>query len=154
MRVIPDLVTTHRVIAPDLPGHGASGVDGGPLDADRVLAWLDELIERTCPSPPALVGHVLGGAIAARFAADQGDRLSGLVLVDTLGLGRFRPGAEFGSPCTAFWRDRPTRTHDRFCASARSISTACASRWASAGSRSRPTTSSSPAAPGAKAVGR
>ena len=25
MRVIPDLVTTHRVIAPDLPGHGTSG---------------------------------------------------------------------------------------------------------------------------------
>ena len=24
MRVIPDLVTTHRIIAPDLPGHGAS----------------------------------------------------------------------------------------------------------------------------------
>ena len=22
MRVIPDLVTTHRVVAPDLPGHG------------------------------------------------------------------------------------------------------------------------------------
>jgi hypothetical protein len=26
MRVIPDLVTTHRVLAPDLPGHGASEV--------------------------------------------------------------------------------------------------------------------------------
>ena len=25
MRVIPDLVTTHRVVAPDLPGHGTSG---------------------------------------------------------------------------------------------------------------------------------
>jgi len=24
LRVIPDLVTTHRVVAPDLPGHGAS----------------------------------------------------------------------------------------------------------------------------------
>ena len=24
-RVIPDLVRTHRVVAPDLPGHGASG---------------------------------------------------------------------------------------------------------------------------------
>ena len=29
MRIIPDLVTTHRVIAPDLPGHGTSEpVDG------------------------------------------------------------------------------------------------------------------------------
>ena len=31
MRVIPDLVTTHRVIAPDLPGLGASEVPDGPL---------------------------------------------------------------------------------------------------------------------------
>ena len=35
MRVIPDLVTTHRVVAPDLPGHGASEVRRRPLDADR-----------------------------------------------------------------------------------------------------------------------
>ena len=35
MRVIPDLVATHRVIAPDLPGHGSSTVADGPLDAGR-----------------------------------------------------------------------------------------------------------------------
>ena len=40
LRVLPDLVATHRVIAPDLPGLGASEVGGGPLDAERVLAWL------------------------------------------------------------------------------------------------------------------
>ena len=44
MRVIPELVKSHRVVAPDLPGHGASDVDGGRLDADRVAAWLWELI--------------------------------------------------------------------------------------------------------------
>ncbi len=36
MRVIPDLATTRRVIAPDLPGHGASVVEDGELDAERV----------------------------------------------------------------------------------------------------------------------
>ena len=46
-RVIPDLVTTHRVVAPDLPGHGATGLPDGPLDGDRVRAWMGELIERT-----------------------------------------------------------------------------------------------------------
>ena len=61
-----------------------------------MLAWLGELIERTCPSPPVVVGHVLGGAIAARFAIDHGDRLCQLVLVDTLGLGR--SGRRRGSP--------------------------------------------------------
>ena len=95
MRVIPDLVTTHRVVAPDLPGHGASEVTDGSLDGDRVLAWLGELIERTCTARPVLVGHILGGAIAARFASAAGDGIRGLVLVNPLGLARFRPPPAF-----------------------------------------------------------
>jgi pimeloyl-ACP methyl ester carboxylesterase len=114
MRVLPGLVTTHRVVAPDLPAHGSSDVPEGELDADHVLAWLAELIERTCPSPPALVGHVLGGAIAARFAADRGDRLGRLVLVDTLGLGRFRPAPRFALTMIGFMARPSERTYDRF----------------------------------------
>jgi len=113
LRVIPELVTTHRVIAPDLPGHGTSEVADGPPEADRVLAWLDELIRRTCVSPPALVGLILGGAIAARFASEQSGRLSRLVLVDSLGLGPFRPAPEFEHALIG-WMARPTEgTHDR-----------------------------------------
>jgi pimeloyl-ACP methyl ester carboxylesterase len=114
MRVIPELVKSHRVVAPDLPGHGASDVNGGRLDADRMAAWLGELIARTCPSAPALVGHVLGGAIAARFAIAQGERLRVLVLVDSLGLGRFRPSPRFALGLIGF-QARPTqRTYNRF----------------------------------------
>jgi pimeloyl-ACP methyl ester carboxylesterase len=91
IRVIPELVTTHRVIAPDLPGLGASVVSGGPPDADSVLAWLDALIDHTCAIPPVLVGKGLGGALAARFAIEHGDRIDRLVLVDTLGLAWYRP---------------------------------------------------------------
>jgi pimeloyl-ACP methyl ester carboxylesterase len=91
MRVIPELVTTHRVIAPDLPGLGASELSGGPPDADAVLMWLDELIEQTCAVPPVLVGKGPGGALAARFVIEHGDRIDRLVLVDAHGLDRFRP---------------------------------------------------------------
>jgi pimeloyl-ACP methyl ester carboxylesterase len=111
MGVIPKLVASHRVIAPDLPGHGASHVDGS-LDAARVLAWLGALIEQTCMSPPALVGQLLGGAIAARFAIDHGDRLSRLVLVDTFGLRAFQPAPEFGLSLTHFLA-QPTQTTHR-----------------------------------------
>ena len=113
MQVIPELVTTHRVVAPDLPGQGASAVADGLLDADRVLAWLDELIARTCTSPPALVGYALGGAIAARFAIDHGGRLGRLVLVDTLGLSQFQPAPEFGVALNDFLAQPTERTHDR-----------------------------------------
>jgi pimeloyl-ACP methyl ester carboxylesterase len=113
MRVIPDLVATGRVIAPDLPGHGSSGVPEGPLDADRVLAWLGELIERTCTSPPVLVGHLLGGAIAARFATDHGERLSRLVLVGALGLAPFRPAPSFALALIRHVARPTERSHDR-----------------------------------------
>jgi pimeloyl-ACP methyl ester carboxylesterase len=89
--VIPDLVTTHRVVAPDLPGLGASQVPDGPPDAGRVLAWLGDLIERSCPAAPALVGASLGASIATRFAVAHPDRLSRLVLAGAGSLGRFRP---------------------------------------------------------------
>jgi pimeloyl-ACP methyl ester carboxylesterase len=115
-RVIPDLVATHRVVAPDLPGHGASAMPDGRLDGDRVLTWLSELIERTCPSSPALVGHLLGGAIAARFASDSGDKLSELVLVDTFGLGWNRPALRFAMPLVAYIAHPTERTRDRFLA--------------------------------------
>jgi pimeloyl-ACP methyl ester carboxylesterase len=89
--VIPDLMKTHRVIAADLPGLGASEVPDGPADAARVLAWLDALIQCTCQAPPALVGASLGASIAARFAIAHPDRLSRLVLAAAGSLGRFRP---------------------------------------------------------------
>lgn len=112
--VIPDLVTTHRVVAPDLPGHGASEIEGDEaLDAERVLAWLGELIERTCASPPVLVGQILGGAIAARFASDHGDRIDRLVLVDSLGLAPFDPAPEFGAALTEFMEMPTEDRHER-----------------------------------------
>ncbi len=91
MRVIPELVASHRVIAPDLPGLGASEVSNGSPDADAALRWLDELISQTCAIPPVLVGKGPGGALAARYAIEHSDRIGRLVLVDTLGLARYRP---------------------------------------------------------------
>jgi pimeloyl-ACP methyl ester carboxylesterase len=80
MRVIPELVTSHRVIAPDLPGLGASEVSDSPPDASITLTWLGELIKQTCAIPPVLVGKGPGGALAARFAIDHSDRIDRLVL--------------------------------------------------------------------------
>src|SRR5215204_5994491 len=59
-RVIPHLVGSHHVVAPDLPGLGRSEVRAGNLDARAMVAWLGELIEQTCAEPPVLVGHSLG----------------------------------------------------------------------------------------------
>ncbi len=100
------------MIAPDLPGHGASQVEHS-IEPDRVLAWLGALIERTCSVPPILVGQILGGAIAARFAAANGERTRCLVLSDALGLSPFQPAPEFGAALMAFVTQPNEDTHDR-----------------------------------------
>jgi pimeloyl-ACP methyl ester carboxylesterase len=81
---------------------------------DEMDRWLDELIERTCPVPPVLVGHVIGGAIAARYASRHPDRIRSLVLVDTLGLKRFRPAPRFALRMVAFLARPNPRSYDRF----------------------------------------
>ena len=89
MRVIPDLVTTHRVIAA-----GSARTRGLGRVLGDVLRWLDELVEQTCAEPPVLVGKGLGGALAARYAvgAQRPDRRT-LCSSTREGLERFRPPA-------------------------------------------------------------
>lgn len=113
MHVIPELVLRHGVIAPDLPGQGACELNSAALDADRVLAWLGELIERNCSAPPTLVGAALGGAIAARFAIGHSSRLARLILVDSLGLCPFQPAPAFGSALHAFLAQPDEASHDQ-----------------------------------------
>lgn len=113
LHTIRDLVGTHRVIVPDLPGHGESRVDEGRLDEDHVVRWLDALIDATCSEPPVVVGHLLGGGIAARHAASHGDRVAHLVLVDTLGLVRFRPAISFALPMIQFLVHPTVASRDR-----------------------------------------
>lgn len=114
LTVLPQLIETHRVVVPDLPGHGASEpIDGSP-DADGVLRWLGALIDATCADPPVLVGRVVGGAIGARFAGAHGRQLDGLVLVDTLGLTRFEPEPRFGLAMHRFFGAPSAASYDRF----------------------------------------
>lgn len=112
--VLADLVETHRVIAPDLPGHGASEMPNGGLTAERLLSWLGELVEQTCPEPPILVGRVVGGAIGARFAIAQPGKLAHLVLVDAMGLAPFDPAPRFTLAMHRFFAAPTERNYHRF----------------------------------------
>lgn len=114
LRLFPDLVKSHRVVVPDLPGHGASGLGGARLGVENVMGWLDELIGRTCSSPPILVGHLMGGAVAVRYALRHGAQLREIVLVDTLGLRRFRPSPAFAFTMLAFLARPSEGSRDRF----------------------------------------
>ena len=113
-RVVPSLTETHRVVVPDLPGHGASGrPTDGPLDAERWLAWARDLVAQTCTRPPALVGHLAGGALALRHVI-EGGRAERIVLVDSAGLAFSRPAPSFAAPLAGFLAHPTERSRDRF----------------------------------------
>jgi pimeloyl-ACP methyl ester carboxylesterase len=83
---LEDLTRDHRVIAVDLPGSGISdrppwSRDLGPFAADVV-----ELLERIDATPVTVVGHSLGGIIAARVGLQLGSRCTGLMLVSAAGM--------------------------------------------------------------------
>jgi pimeloyl-ACP methyl ester carboxylesterase len=71
----------YRVVAPDLRGHGDSD-HAAAYGMEEYLADLAFLVERTAASPVRLVGHSLGGVIAANYAARHPESVAALVLVD------------------------------------------------------------------------
>lgn len=109
--VIPGLTASHRVIAPDLPGHGASVLTAEALDDEGAFAWLGALIDRTCTQAPVLVGQTAGAALAARFAVARSDRLARLILIDSLGLSEFRPTPQFALALNEYLAQPNERTH-------------------------------------------
>jgi pimeloyl-ACP methyl ester carboxylesterase len=113
-RVLPSLAETHRVVVPDLPGHGESGTPAdGPLDAERWLDWLRDLVRQTCSGPPAIAGHLAGGALALRHAIGGGP-VERVVLVDSAGLAASRPAPSFAGPLAGFLAHPTERSRDRF----------------------------------------
>lgn len=78
----------HRVLAPDLFGHGASAKPMGDYSLGAHAATLRDLLDYLGIEAVTLVGHSLGGGIALQFAYLFPDRVRRLVLVSSGGLGR------------------------------------------------------------------
>ncbi len=85
--VIEPLGRTYTVIAPDLPGHGASQPGGGDYSLGTLAAGLRDLLLTLGHNRATLVGHSLGGGIAMQFAYQFPEMVERLVLVSSGGLG-------------------------------------------------------------------
>lgn len=73
----------YRVIAPDLPAHGASG--GAPLpDIETMAAWVIALADALDLDRFALAGHSMGSLVALAVAARTPDRVRTLYLLGSL----------------------------------------------------------------------
>jgi pimeloyl-ACP methyl ester carboxylesterase len=84
---IEPLSRNHTVIAPDLPGHGASEASAGDYSLGGLAAGLRDLLMSRGHDRATVVGHSLGGGIAMQFAYQFPEAIERLVLVSSGGLG-------------------------------------------------------------------
>ncbi len=77
-----------HLVAVDLPGHGASGKGRGDYSLGALASTLRDLLDHLGHERAVLVGHSLGGGVALQFAYQYPQRVEGLVLVASGGLGR------------------------------------------------------------------
>ena len=84
-RLAGELASTHRIIAFDLPGFGASSKPDATYTLAFFSAALARVVEHFALERFALVGHSLGGLIAADYAARNPAAVRVLGLIDPAG---------------------------------------------------------------------
>jgi abhydrolase domain-containing protein 6 len=88
IRIVPRLDKAWNVLALDLPGFGFSKINSGSLFAnlEEMNQSVATLITQKVSHPCALLGHSLGGWLAARYAIVHPETIRLLILVDNAGI--------------------------------------------------------------------
>jgi pimeloyl-ACP methyl ester carboxylesterase len=111
--VLPIYATGHRVILPDLQGHGRTADVDRPLDirtmADDIAGLIDALgLER-----PDVLGYSLGGGVALQLAVRHPERVGRLVIVsaharrDAIDPALLAQQGQLGAAAAEFMTDTP-----------------------------------------------
>jgi len=83
--VFDALATNHRVLAIDLPGFGGSAKPDVSYSLAAMTERLSRFIDRWTSGTLVLVGHSMGGELAASLALSRPDRIKLLVLIAPAG---------------------------------------------------------------------
>lgn len=86
--VVGELTLDHRVVAPDLLGHGRSEKPRADYSVAAYANGMRDLLTVLNIERATVVGHSLGGGVAAQFAYQYPERCERLVLVGSGGIGR------------------------------------------------------------------
>jgi pimeloyl-ACP methyl ester carboxylesterase len=80
---IEPLKAHHRVITVDLAGHGASGRNRTDWSIANFADDVAAAVQASGPGRVVLVGHSMGGAVVLEAASRLGERLDGIVGIDS-----------------------------------------------------------------------
>jgi len=82
-KVVPELIGSHRLVVPDLAGHGGSAPRSGPIDIADILGGVEADLDAVAPGKKVvLVGNSLGAWIAMLIAERHPERVAMAVCVD------------------------------------------------------------------------
>jgi pimeloyl-ACP methyl ester carboxylesterase len=81
------LAAAHRVLVPDLPGHGHSETLAEARDVDALAEAVFGIADAEEVRGAVWIGHSLGGVVALRAAVLRPDAVRGLVLAAAAGIG-------------------------------------------------------------------
>jgi pimeloyl-ACP methyl ester carboxylesterase len=85
--VLDQFIPRFKVLAVDLPGFGLSDKPDGPYTAQFMESVLSDLITHSTSGPIVVVGHSMGGQLAAQLALAHPDRVIAAVLIAPGGAG-------------------------------------------------------------------
>ena len=85
--LVPCLLPRHRLVVPDLPGHGASARLPRLDDLDPLAGAVAAVADAEGAVPAVVIGHSLGAVVALRLALAHPDVVRALVLVAPAGIG-------------------------------------------------------------------
>ncbi|WP_370966299.1 alpha/beta fold hydrolase [Amycolatopsis sp. cg9] len=91
---------TFTVLAPDFPGSGLTTDHGGPIGVEDLAAQAEAVLDHAGVGTAHVVGHSLGGVVAAHLAGTRPDRVRSAVLHAAWPVTDTRQDAEF-----RFWLD-------------------------------------------------
>jgi pimeloyl-ACP methyl ester carboxylesterase len=89
----PALAARHRVVVPDLPGHGGSAPLPEPCDLDALAEAMGAIADAEEMGNAVWVGHSLGGLVALHAAGLLPRAVRGVVLAAAAGIGSGSRGA-------------------------------------------------------------
>ena len=98
--IAPPLAASHRVLVPDLPGHGHSAPLAEVRDVDALAEAVLGIADAEEAGDAVWVGHSLGGVVGLRAAALRPDAVRGLVLAAAAGIGSATRAARATLACS------------------------------------------------------